>query len=255
MFYRHLVADRRHWFPGDRAGEPAPALPWLSAVAEAEGERKAPALQNPGFYRFRPAGEIHAVTPPMIKNFHTFVQTNKPEDYKKYVASVTSMQPISLRDLLELVPPGSGPVPLEEVEPVEEIRRRFTTAGMSLGALSPEMHECLAIAMNRIGGKSNSGEGGEDPARFHRRANGDLANSAIKQIASGRFGVNATYLASAKEIEIKMAQGAKPGEGGQLPGHKVSSLYRASAQGDAGSRADLARRRTTTSIPSKIWRS
>jgi glutamate synthase domain-containing protein 2/glutamate synthase domain-containing protein 1/glutamate synthase domain-containing protein 3 len=194
----------------------------LAFGGETGGEHKAPALQNPGFYRFRPAGEIHAVTPPMIKNFHTFVQSNKPEDYKKYVASVTSTQPISLRDLLELVPPGSGPVPLEEVEPVEEIRRRFTTAGMSLGALSPEMHECLAIAMNRIGGKSNSGEGGEDPARFHRRPNGDLANSAIKQIASGRFGVNATYLASAKEIEIKMAQGAKPGEGGQLPGHKVS---------------------------------
>ena len=182
----------------------------------------APALQNPGFYRFRPNGEAHAVTPPMIKNFHTFVQTNKPEDYKKYVASVLSVQPISIRDLLELAPPASGPIPIEEVEPVEEIRRRFTTAGMSLGALSPEMHECLAIAMNRIGGKSNSGEGGEDPARFHRRPNGDLPNSAIKQIASGRFGVNATYLASAKEIEIKMAQGAKPGEGGQLPGHKVS---------------------------------
>jgi glutamate synthase domain-containing protein 2/glutamate synthase domain-containing protein 1/glutamate synthase domain-containing protein 3 len=188
----------------------------------AGAEHKAPVLRNPGFYRFRPQGEMHAVTPPMIKNFHTFVQTNKPEDYQKYVASVLNSRPISLRDLLELAPPATGPVPIEEVEPVEEIRRRFTTAGMSLGALSPEMHECLAIAMNRIGGKSNSGEGGEDPARFHRRPNGDLPNSAIKQIASGRFGVNATYLASAKEIEIKMAQGAKPGEGGQLPGHKVS---------------------------------
>ncbi len=191
-------------------------------LAYSQAAAAAPALQNPGFYRFRPNGEAHAVTPPMIKNFHTFVQTNKPEDYKKYVASALSAHPIALRDLLELVPPLSGPIPLEEVEPIEEIRRRFTTAGMSLGALSPEMHECLAIAMNRIGGKSNSGEGGEDPARFHRRPNGDLANSAIKQIASGRFGVNATYLASAKEIEIKMAQGAKPGEGGQLPGHKVS---------------------------------
>jgi glutamate synthase (NADPH/NADH) large chain/glutamate synthase (ferredoxin) len=108
------------------------------------------------------------------------------------------------------------------VESVEEIRRRFTTAGMSLGALSREAHEALAIAMNRIGGKSNSGEGGEDPERFKMLPNGDSANSAIKQIASGRFGVTAAYLASAKEIEIKMAQGAKPGEGGQLPGHKVS---------------------------------
>ena len=122
--------------------------------------------------------------------------------------------------------PALRPAPclIDEVEPVEDIRRRFTTAGMSLGALSPEAHECLAIAMNRIGGKSNSGEGGEDPERFKHRENGDLANSAIKQVASGRFGVNASYLASAKEIEIKMAQGSKPGEGGQLPGHKVSGL-------------------------------
>ena len=187
-----------------------------------ETARKPAALTNPGFYRFRPSGEAHAVTPPMIKNFHTFVQTNKPEDYKKYVDSTLAATPIALRDLLELVLPASGPIPIDEVEPIEDIRRRFTTAGMSLGALSPEAHECLAIAMNRIGGKSNSGEGGEDPERFHRRPNGDYANSAIKQIASGRFGVNATYLASAKEIEIKMAQGAKPGEGGQLPGHKVS---------------------------------
>ena len=186
-------------------------------------EKKAAVLPNPGYYRFRPQGEGHALTPPVIKNFHTFVKSNRPEDYKKYLETVLSANPISLRDLLELVPPASGPVPLEEVEPIEEIRRRFTTAGMSLGALSPEAHECLAIAMNRIGGKSNSGEGGEDPERFHRKPNGDLANSAIKQIASGRFGVHATYLASAKEIEIKMAQGAKPGEGGQLPGHKVSA--------------------------------
>ncbi len=189
----------------------------------AEGtQRKPAALVNPGFYRFRPTGEAHAVTPPMIKNFHTFVQTNKAEDYHKYVQTTLNATPIAIRDLLELVPPSSGPIPIDEVEPIEDIRRRFTTAGMSLGALSPEAHECLAIAMNRIGGKSNSGEGGEDPARFHVRPNGDFANSAIKQIASGRFGVNATYLASAKEIEIKMAQGAKPGEGGQLPGHKVS---------------------------------
>ncbi len=176
-----------------------------------------------GLFRFRRAGEMHAVTPPMIKNFHTFVKTNASEDYAKYVEAALASRPLSLRDLLELVPSEAGPVPLEEVESIEEIRRRFTTAGMSLGAIGPEAHECLAIAMNRIGGKSNSGEGGEDPRRFHRRPNGDLANSAIKQIASARFGVNATYLASAKEIEIKMAQGAKPGEGGQLPGHKVSA--------------------------------
>ncbi|MGC1479432.1 MAG: glutamate synthase large subunit [Chthoniobacterales bacterium] len=189
---------------------------------------KAGKLEDPGYYRFRRGGEVHAYTPPVIQNFHTYVgikgkdKAGKLEDYEKYVASLEASRPTAFRNLLELLPLSSGPVPLEEVEPIEEIRRRFTTAGMSLGALSPEAHEALAIAMNRIGGKSNSGEGGEDPARFKRRENGDWANSAIKQIASGRFGVSAAYLATAKEIEIKMAQGAKPGEGGQLPGHKVT---------------------------------
>jgi glutamate synthase (NADPH/NADH) large chain/glutamate synthase (ferredoxin) len=184
----------------------------------------APLLGDPGYYRFRRDGEVHAVTPPVLKSFHAFVKSGKPEDYATYVSELLVNRPLSLRDLTEFVPLAEGPVPLDEVESVEDIRRRFTTAGMSLGALSPEAHECLAIAMNRIGGKSNSGEGGEDPERFKHRENGDLANSAIKQVASGRFGVNASYLASAKEIEIKMAQGSKPGEGGQLPGHKVSGL-------------------------------
>jgi len=186
-------------------------------------------LEDPGYYRYRRGGEIHAVTPPVMQNFHTYVgikgldKAGKLDDYQKYVEAVKATRPTALRNLLELVPLPGGPVPLEEVEPIEDIRRRFTTAGMSLGALSPEAHETLAIAMNRIGGKSNSGEGGEDPVRFKRREDGDWANSAIKQIASGRFGVSAAYLASAKEIEIKMAQGAKPGEGGQLPGHKVNA--------------------------------
>ncbi|HTD13601.1 MAG TPA: glutamate synthase-related protein, partial [Chthoniobacterales bacterium] len=181
-------------------------------------------LDDPGFYRFRRQGEAHAITPPVIKNFHTFVKSNKREDYKAYADAIKAARPNALRDLLELAPSGRPPIPLDEVEPIEEVRRRFTTAGMSLGALSPEAHECLAIAMNRIGGKSNSGEGGEDPERVHRRPNGDWPNSAIKQVAAGRFGVTASYLSAAKEIEIKMAQGAKPGEGGQLPGHKVSEL-------------------------------
>jgi len=185
-------------------------------------------LGDPGYYRFRRGGEVHSVTPPVLQSFHAFVgikgadKAGKAEDYKKYVDAVLANSPVALRNLLEMLPMPGGPVELDEVEPIEDIRKRFTTAGMSLGALSPEAHECLAIAMNRIGGKSNSGEGGEDPVRFKRRENGDWANSAIKQIASGRFGVSAAYLASAKEIEIKMAQGAKPGEGGQLPGHKVS---------------------------------
>jgi glutamate synthase domain-containing protein 2/glutamate synthase domain-containing protein 1 len=181
-------------------------------------------LDDPGFYRFRRQGEAHAITPPVIKNFHAFVKSNKPEDYKAYADAIKAARPNALRDLLQIVPSGRDTIPVDDVEPIEEIRRRFTTAGMSLGALSPEAHECLAIAMNRIGGKSNSGEGGEDPERVHRRPNGDWPNSAIKQVAAGRFGVTATYLAAAKEIEIKMAQGAKPGEGGQLPGHKVSEL-------------------------------
>jgi glutamate synthase domain-containing protein 2/glutamate synthase domain-containing protein 1/glutamate synthase domain-containing protein 3 len=181
-------------------------------------------LGDPGYYRFRRQGEQHAITPPVIKNFHSFVKSNKAEDYKAYVDAVRAVRPTSLRDLLRIEGDSREPLPLEEVEPIEEVRRRFTTAGMSLGALSPEAHECLAIAMNQIGGKSNSGEGGEDPERFHRRPNGDWPNSAIKQVAQGRFGVTAAYLATAKEIEIKMAQGAKPGEGGQLPGHKVTEL-------------------------------
>jgi glutamate synthase (NADPH/NADH) large chain/glutamate synthase (ferredoxin) len=196
-----------------------------AAPLPVEEGKEAAALQlgDPGFYRIRRGGELHAVTPPVIKNFHSFIRSNKPEDYKAYVAAVLASTPHSPRNLLEFVALPSGPVPIEEVESIEEIRRRFTTAGMSLGALSPEAHETLAIAMNRIGGKSNSGEGGEDPRRFKRQENGDWANSAIKQIASGRFGVHSAYLASAKEIEIKMAQGAKPGEGGQLPGHKVTA--------------------------------
>jgi glutamate synthase (NADPH/NADH) large chain/glutamate synthase (ferredoxin) len=194
------------------------------AFAAPGSDPKAPALEDAGFYRFRRAGERHAVSPPVIQSFHNFVKTNNADDYRKYVEQVRLFQPISFKDMLELVPRSAGPIPIDEVESVEDIRTRFTTAGMSLGALSPEAHETLAIAMNRIGGKSNSGEGGEDPDRFKRRPNGDLANSAIKQVASGRFGVTAAYLASAKEIEIKMAQGAKPGEGGQLPGHKVSAL-------------------------------
>ncbi len=179
-------------------------------------------LGDPGYFRYRREGERHAIDPSFIKNFHTFVKTGKAEDYAAYVDNYTRNRPVSLHDLFELIP--GQPIPLEEVEPIEDIRVRFTTAAMSLGALSPEAHELLAVAMNEIGGKSNSGEGGEDPVRFKRYENGDWANSKIKQIASGRFGVTAEYLASAEELEIKMAQGAKPGEGGQLPGMKVQGI-------------------------------
>ena len=175
-------------------------------------------LGDPGFIRWRRTGEIHAVANPLIKNFHTFVRDNDPDKYKKYVDDILTNRPVALHDMWDFVPRGRA-LPLEEVEPIEDIRVRFTTAAMSLGALSPEAHETLSIAMNRIGGKSDSGEGGESAERFNSER-----NSRIKQVASGRFGVHAEYLASADEIEIKMAQGAKPGEGGQLPGHKVSGI-------------------------------
>ena len=186
-------------------------------------------LPDAGLYRWRRDGEMHSITPPAIQALHSFVglkgadQRNQPAQYRAYVDALSKNTPVTIRHLLRLRQ-GRTPIPIDEVEPVEDIRRRFTTAGMSLGALSPEAHEVLAIAMNRIGGKSNSGEGGEDRARFSTMENGDSKNSRIKQVASGRFGVTAEYLASATELEIKIAQGAKPGEGGQLPGHKVSPL-------------------------------
>jgi glutamate synthase (ferredoxin) len=180
-------------------------------------------LDNFAFLRYRKDGEAHAFSPTWFKPFHNAVRNNDYEtQYAIYRDQVNGRErPIAPRDLIEWVPAGE-PIPLEEVEPIEDIFKRITTGAMSLGALSTEAHECLAIAMNRIGGRSNSGEGGEAPDRFSRDENGDWRNSAIKQVASARFGVTPEYLASAKELQIKMAQGAKPGEGGQLPGFKVS---------------------------------
>ena len=145
----------------------------------------------------------------------------------------------TLRGLFALTPAGP-PVPLDEVEPVEAILTRFSTGAMSYGSISQEAHETLAIAMNRMGAKSNTGEGGEDPARYVADANGDSRRSAIKQVASGRFGVTSEYLVNADDLQIKMAQGAKPGEGGQLPGHKVYPVDRQGAALHAGRRPDLA---------------
>tara|TARA_B100001063_G_scaffold205763_1_gene200849 strand:+ start:2441 stop:7024 length:4584 start_codon:yes stop_codon:yes gene_type:complete len=186
-------------------------------------ENKVLDLGDPGYNRYRKSGEAHAITTDVIKNFHTFVRDGKKEDYDDYVKVTLANDPITIKDILEFKVPSSS-IPLDEVEPAEEIVKRFTTAAMSMGALSPEAHETLAIAMNRLGGKSDSGEGGEDTRRFKPYPNGDFARSYIKQIASGRFGVSAHYLVNADELEIKMAQGAKPGEGGQLPGHKVNAL-------------------------------
>jgi glutamate synthase domain-containing protein 2 len=181
-------------------------------------------LGDPGYNRYRKSGERHSFTTEVIKNFHQYVKSGKPEDYEEYVRVCLETNPVAIKDLLGFVPASTGSIPIDDVEPLENIRHRFTTAAMSLGALSPEAHETLAIAMNRIGGKSDSGEGGEDPVRYKPYPNGDSARSYIKQIASGRFGVSAHYLVNADELEIKMAQGAKPGEGGQLPGHKVNAL-------------------------------
>ena len=181
------------------------------------------ALPIGGLYRYRFNSEAHAYQANLIHLLQTAVSRNSYSDYQKFARGLRDQPPIALRDLLDFVDETQS-VPLESVESQTEIMKRFITPGMSLGALSPEAHETLAIAMNRIGAKAVSGEGGEDPARFKPYANGDNANSVIKQIASGRFGVTAEYLNACDEIEIKVAQGAKPGEGGQLPGFKVTDL-------------------------------
>src|SRR6266404_2980265 len=180
------------------------------------------ALPIGGFYRYRMGGEAHAWEAGLIHMLQSAVTTEAYQTFKKYSEAMEKRPPIAIRDLLAFEP-AKPAISIDEVESITEIRKRFNTPGMSLGALSPEAHGTLNIAMNRIGAKSDSGEGGEDPARFRPRANGDNANSAIKQVASGRFGVTADYLNHCRELEIKIAQGAKPGEGGQLPGFKVTA--------------------------------
>ncbi|TAF15042.1 MAG: glutamate synthase subunit alpha, partial [Nostocales cyanobacterium] len=211
----------------------------LSVHSKAFPELSANKLENLGFVQFRPSGEYHSNSPELVKALHKAVDGKKYDHYEVYKQHLQNRPVTALRDLLDFESDRPA-ISIDEVEAVSEIAKRFCTGGMSLGALSREAHETLAIAMNRIGGKSNSGEGGEDPVRYtvlndvdasgnsptlphlHGLRNGDTASSAIKQVASGRFGVTPGYLASAKQIEIKMAQGAKPGEGGQLPGKKVS---------------------------------
>jgi glutamate synthase (NADPH) large chain len=178
-------------------------------------------LQVGGIYQWKRRGEKHMFSPEVIHLLQHSTKTNNYEAYKKYAAKINdqSKDQLSIRGLFEFK--KRNPIPLSEVEPVEEIVKRFATGAMSFGSISHEAHSTLAIAMNRLGAKSNSGEGGEDAIRFERKENGDWERSAIKQVASGRFGVTSYYLANAEELQIKMAQGAKPGEGGQLPGHKV----------------------------------
>ena len=180
-------------------------------------------LQIGGFYRQRAAGDRHALSAKVITELQAAVRNNDAEAWKRYREAVESQGPIQLRDLIDMRKLGPS-IGLDRVESINGIRRRFVTPGMSLGALSPEAHGALNVAMNRIGAKSVSGEGGEDPVRYKPMPNGDNMNSAVKQIASGRFGVTAEYLNQCREFEIKVAQGAKPGEGGQLPGFKVTEF-------------------------------
>ncbi|PIL69542.1 hypothetical protein B4O95_17400 [Acinetobacter baumannii] len=174
-------------------------------------------IDQGGLLKFVFGKEYHAFNPDVINSLHKAVRSGKYEDFKEYAELVNNRPIATIRDLFKLK--TTNPIPVEQVESVEAILPRFDSAGMSLGALSPEAHEAIAIAMNTIGGRSNSGEGGEDPARY-----GTIRNSKIKQIASGRFGVTPAYLTSAEVLQIKVAQGAKPGEGGQLPGGKVNGL-------------------------------
>ena len=194
----------------------------LDIHLDAYGE-EVTALPVGGFYTYRHSGEVHGLDGSLIHTLQRAVETDSYATYKQFAVNVRPARPINLRDLLDFKEDCEA-VALEEVDSITEIRKRLVAPGISLGALSPEAHETLSIAMNRIGAKSDSGEGGEDPARYKLRPNGDNASSAIKQVASGRFGVTAEYLNNCREIEIKMAQGAKPGEGGQLPGVKVSEM-------------------------------
>ena len=179
-------------------------------------------LEWGGEYQWRRDGEYHLFNPDTVFKLQHATRSGQYSIFKEYTRLVDdqSKKLATLRGLLELKN-APEPVPIDEVEPVESIVKRFATGAMSYGSISQEAHETLAIAMNRIGGKSNTGEGGEDPARYKRDPNGDWRRSAVKQVASARFGVTSEYLVNADDLQIKMAQGAKPGEGGQLPGHKV----------------------------------
>jgi glutamate synthase domain-containing protein 2/glutamate synthase domain-containing protein 1/glutamate synthase domain-containing protein 3 len=200
---REVLARHEHGFPG------TPTSDLLS-------------LDVGGQYQWRRKGEAHLFNPDVVASLQQAARINSPEEFRRFCKLIDDQerQLLTLRGLLSFRPAGP-PVPIADVEPAREIVKRFATGAMSFGSISKEAHETLAIAMNRIGGKSNTGEGGEDAARYVPDSTGDSRASAIKQVASGRFGVTSEYLVNARELQIKMAQGAKPGEGGQLPGHKV----------------------------------
>jgi glutamate synthase (NADPH/NADH) large chain len=186
-------------------------------------EDQQPEILTEGVYSFRKYGEHHAWNPETIALLQWATRTGDQEKFREFcnIVNNNTASPGFIRGLLRI---KKNPIPLDDIEPAEKIMKRFVTGAMSYGAISREAHETLAIAMNRIGGRSNTGEGGEDPERFKPREDGECTRSAIKQVASGRFGVTTEYLVNADEIQIKIAQGAKPGEGGQLPGHKVDRI-------------------------------
>ena len=232
----HRVADRRRRHRRHRRGNRGPPPTRVSGASGAASD-----LESGGEYQWRRDGEYHLFNPDTVFKLQHATRSGQYTIFKEYTRLVDdqSHQRATLRGLFEWQP-AAAPVPLEDVEPVESIVKRFATGAMSYGSISQEAHETLAIAMNRLGGKSNTGEGGEDPARYVRDANGDSRRSAIKQVASGRFGVTSEYLVNADELQIKMAQGAKPGEGGQLPGAQGLSLDCEGAPCDARRRAHLA---------------
>ncbi len=225
VLHRHAHADRRRGHARDRAGDGGPAcqaafgnVPVLDNALDVGGE-----------YAFRVRGEAHVWRASVVADLQHAVRGNLPERYRAFAKQINdqSEQLMTMRGMFRIRSAeslGRKPVPLEEVEPAKDIVKRFATGAMSFGSISREAHTTLAIAMNRIGGKSNTGEGGEETDRFKPLPNGDSMRSAIKQVASGRFGVTAEYLVNSDMMQIKMAQGAKPGEGGQLPGHKVDKI-------------------------------
>jgi glutamate synthase (NADPH/NADH) large chain/glutamate synthase (ferredoxin) len=221
---RAMVAE---YFPGMQSRISGIGVTGIQAKAEAVHARGwrggSDVLPIGGFYKARRTGEKHAWEAQTMHLLQAACDRASYDLWTQYSAALRANPPIHLRDLLDIKPLGR-PVPIEEVESITSIRKRFVTPGMSLGALSPEAHKTLNVAMNRIGAKSDSGEGGEDPAHFVPEPNGDNPSAKIKQVASGRFGVTAEYLNACEELEIKIAQGAKPGEGGQLPGMKVTAL-------------------------------
>ena len=221
---RALVAD---YFPGMTSRISGLGLAGIEENVVARHEKAfdedVVSLPVGGFYRLRARSEPHALDGNLIHTLQAACDTGSFEIFRKYADAVNGRAPIQLRDLLDFKPAGR-PRPVDEIQSINEIRKRFVTPGMSLGALSPEAHGTLNVAMNRIGAKSVSGEGGEVRERYRPLPNGDNMNSAVKQVASGRFGVTAEYLNQCREIEIKVAQGAKPGEGGQLPGFKVTEF-------------------------------